>query len=83
MYTTYILLCELEEKNKKIQHPSFSRTQSHVSSSLQVKYKEAFEKMKGQSLFVPGAELIHSKNISAVISEVWAQSLLYTSTSIS
>lgn len=26
--------------------------------------------MKGQSLFVPGAELIHAKNISAVISEV-------------
>lgn len=43
---------------------------SGVSSSLQVKYKEGFEKMKGQSLFVPAAELIHSKNISAVISEV-------------
>uniref|UniRef100_A0A3P8RZK8 Nebulette n=1 Tax=Amphiprion percula TaxID=161767 RepID=A0A3P8RZK8_AMPPE len=42
----------------------------HVFSSLQVKYKEDFAKMKGQSLFVPGAELIHSKNISAVISEV-------------
>lgn len=39
---------------------------------MQVRYKEDFEKMKGQSLFVPGAELIHSKNISAVISEVGA-----------
>uniref|UniRef100_A0A3B5Q3H6 Nebulette n=1 Tax=Xiphophorus maculatus TaxID=8083 RepID=A0A3B5Q3H6_XIPMA len=37
---------------------------------LQVRYKEDFEKMKGQSLFVPGAELIHSRNISAVISEI-------------
>lgn len=37
---------------------------------LQVRYKEDFEKMKGQSLFVPGAELIHARNISAVISEV-------------
>lgn len=37
---------------------------------MQIRYKEDFEKMKGQSLFVPGAELIHSKNISAVISEV-------------
>lgn len=45
---------------------------SRVCSSMQVRYKEDFEKMKGQSLFVPGAELIHSKNISAVISEVGA-----------
>lgn len=38
-----------------------------------MKYKEDFEKLKGQSNFVPGAELIHSKNISAVISEVQPQ----------
>lgn len=47
--------------------PAFNRRCSLLSSD--VKYKEAFEKMKGQSLFVPGAELIHAKNISAVISE--------------
>lgn len=35
-----------------------------------MKYKEDLERMRGQSLFVPGAELIHAKNISAVISEV-------------
>ncbi|KAK5878042.1 hypothetical protein CesoFtcFv8_025490 [Champsocephalus esox] len=47
--------------------PAFNRRCSLIVS--EVKYKEDFEKMRGQSLFVPGAELIHSKNISAVISE--------------
>ncbi|MED6273160.1 hypothetical protein CHARACLAT_003846 [Characodon lateralis] len=47
--------------------PAFNRRCSLILSD--VRYKEDFEKMKGQSLFVPGAELIHSKNISAVISE--------------
>ncbi|KAM4718147.1 uncharacterized protein FYW61_016042 [Anableps anableps] len=47
--------------------PAFNRRCSLIVSD--VRYKEGFEKMKGQSQFVPGAELIHSKNISAVISE--------------
>ncbi|XP_038148042.1 nebulette-like [Cyprinodon tularosa] len=47
--------------------PAFNRRCSLILSD--VRYKEDFEKMKGQSRFVPGAELIHSKNISAVISE--------------
>ncbi|XP_037136040.1 nebulette-like isoform X7 [Syngnathus acus] len=47
--------------------PGFNRRCSLLAS--EVKYKEDFEKMKGQSLFVPAADLIHAKNISAVVSE--------------
>lgn len=50
--------------------PTFNRRCSLIVS--EVKYKEDFEKMKGQSLFVPGAELIHSKT----------SALLYLSLSI-
>lgn len=43
-----------------------------------MKYKEDLEKMRGQSLFVAGAEVIHSKNISAVISEVRTHTHIHT-----